>query len=317
MSVNKDKSRLWKRDIAASVDLYNDWFIRFAPAAFRTERVKTTAAVKDMFQLTASLKTLTPAVLRMHPSVLPALRMSTCPPIARDRLVGLAGVGKSLVGSMEDGRIPPRMDSAALERDLRRICEKITALLDRDMLPWLTDRSRPDAATLDRSATIVADRLCGAQADPIIRNAQEARQLAAIARWLMRRGYRRIAPHPADQHPKTMPAGTFAFRMNVRVGPNLGLSIPVDVVVQPKKPRKDRMPILIEAKSAGDFTNVNKRRKEESDKMGRLKKRFGAATPYVLFLCGYFDGGYLGYEAAEGIDWVWEHRIGDLARLGL
>jgi len=33
--------------------------------------------------------------------------------------------------------------------------------------------------------------------------------------------------------------------------------------------------------------------------------------------CGYFDSGYLGYEAAEGIDWVWEHRIDDLARLGL
>jgi hypothetical protein len=38
---------------------------------------------------------------------------------------------------------------------------------------------------------------------------------------------------------------------------------------------------------------------------------------FVLFLCGYFDGGYLGYEAAEGIDWVWEHRIDDLAAFGL
>jgi len=25
----------------------------------------------------------------------------------------------------------------------------------------------------------------------------------------------------------------------------------------------------------------------------------------------------LGYEAAEGIDWVWEHRIDDLVKLGL
>jgi hypothetical protein len=33
-----------------------------------------------------------------------------------------------------------------------------------------------------------------------------------------------------------------------------------------------------------------------------------------LFLCGYFDSGYLGYEAAEGIDWVWEHRISDLEK---
>ena len=30
-------------------------------------------------------------------------------------------------------------------------------------------------------------------------------------------------------------------------------------------------------------------------------------------MCGYFDAAYLGYEAAEGIDWIWEHRIEDLA----
>jgi len=32
-------------------------------------------------------------------------------------------------------------------------------------------------------------------------------------------------------------------------------------------------------------------------------------------LCGYFEPGYLGYEASEGIDWIWEHRINDLATL--
>ena len=34
-------------------------------------------------------------------------------------------------------------------------------------------------------------------------------------------------------------------------------------------------------------------------------------------LCGYFDSGYLGYEAAEGLDWIWEHRISDMEALGL
>lgn len=33
----------------------------------------------------------------------------------------------------------------------------------------------------------------------------------------------------------------------------------------------------------------------------------------VLFLWGYFDAWYLGYEASEGVDWVWEHRVDDLA----
>ena len=74
---------------------------------------------------------------------------------------------------------------------------------------------------------------------------------------------------------------------------------------------------MIEAKSAGDFTNVNKRRKEEATKMAQLKRTLGNRVEYVLFLCGYFDSGYLGYEAAEGIDWVWEHRIDDFAEFDL
>jgi hypothetical protein len=62
---------------------------------------------------------------------------------------------------------------------------------------------------------------------------------------------------------------------------------------------------------------VNKRRKEEATKMVQLRETFGSSVEFVLFLCGYFDGGYLGYEATEGIDWIWEHRIGDLDQLGL
>lgn len=38
---------------------------------------------------------------------------------------------------------------------------------------------------------------------------------------------------------------------------------------------------------------------------------------FVLFFCGYFGSDCLGYEAAEGLDWVWEHRIDDLPRPGL
>jgi hypothetical protein len=74
---------------------------------------------------------------------------------------------------------------------------------------------------------------------------------------------------------------------------------------------------LVEAKSAGDFTNTNKRRKEEAIKVAQLRTTYGNTIRFVLFLCGYFDSGYLGYEAAEGIDWVWEHRIDDLEELGV
>jgi hypothetical protein len=74
---------------------------------------------------------------------------------------------------------------------------------------------------------------------------------------------------------------------------------------------------LIEAKSAGDFTNTNKRRKEEATKIRQLQVAHGEGIRFVLSLCGYFGTDYLGYEAAEGLDWVWEHRIEDLLKLGL
>ena len=117
-----------------------------------------------------------------------------------------------------------------------------------------------------------------------------------------------------------MQPGTFSFRMNVpakQAGTNKKVNIPVDAVIMPQKARKGDVPLLVEAKSAGDFTNVNKRRKEEATKMNQLRLTYGKNVRFVLFLCGYFDSGYLGYEAAEGIDWVWEHRIADLGKFGL
>ena len=35
MGVSLDKPQNWKADIAQSVDMYNDWFMKFAPKAFR------------------------------------------------------------------------------------------------------------------------------------------------------------------------------------------------------------------------------------------------------------------------------------------
>ena len=85
----------------------------------------------------------------------------------------------------------------------------------------------------------------------------------------------------------------------------------------PRTAQPGDMPLMIEAKSAGDFTNTNKRRKEEAQKINQLRHTFPSGVQFVLFLCGYFDSGYLGYEAGELIDWVWEHRIDDLEKFGL
>jgi hypothetical protein len=316
MSINADKPHRWKRDIAASVDLFNKWFLAFAPKAYRETRLETTKQVEEGLLLTQDLTAITPAVLKGHPRILPILRMATCPPLARDRLVGLASANKSLVLAMESGRIAVRMPAAGLSVNLERVCGTVKKMLDVDIFPWLEGNRAASADERYRASTIVADRLCGAVSDPIVRNAQEKRQLALIGNYLEKSGYQQ-KPHPASHPLRDMTPGTYAFRMVVVAGELHRVNIPVDVVIQPKKPSADRIPVLIEAKSAGDFTNVNKRRKEEATKIRQIRGTYGKKARFVLFLCGYFDSGYLGYEAAEGIDWIWEHRIEDLAQLGL
>lgn len=318
MPVNLDKPQNWKADIARSVDMYNDWFMNFAPKAFRETRLATTVTVEATLQATENLTNIKPAILRKHPEVLSTLRMSTCPPIAVDRLIGLSGVSASLVKTMElDRKLPPRMAVAAMDADLEKIGAIIERMADPDIFVWLGRETPATEAEIHRAATIVADRLCGAVANPIIRNAQEKRQLAAIKVWLEARGYAQVA---AGIRFDAMPAGTFSFRMNVPVKLEGGIqtiNIPVDAVIKPLNSAANELPIFIEAKSAGDFTNTNKRRKEEAVKMAQLRSNYGGQVRFNLFLCGYFDSGYLGYEAAEGIDWVWEHRIDDLAEFGI
>ncbi|MBI4999975.1 MAG: XamI family restriction endonuclease [Euryarchaeota archaeon] len=315
--INADKPYLWKQDIDTSVDLFNDWFMRFAPKAYRDSRQKTTNQVIDAIKLTNNLSCITIDVLKEHPDVLPILRMSTSPPLARDRLMGLAHVNKNLMLKMEEeGKIAKRMKKDDVDKQLTRICEIVSELLDIDILPWVPLSKSPSLKQKERASTIIADRLCGAVANPIIRNAQEQRQLALISRYLTTYSYKQIT-HASGIPINELSAGTFSLRMNVPAGEDKNIKIPIDVVIQPKKLKKDKLPILIEAKSAGDFTNVNKRRKEEATKMRQLRSAYGKNIQLILFLCGYFDAGYLGYEAAEGLDWIWEHRIDDLETLGI
>ena len=69
--------------------------------------------VEDGLSMTADLTTITPEVIKKSPAILPTLRMSTCPPLARDRLIGLADSSKNLVGSLEKGKLPQNSSRAA------------------------------------------------------------------------------------------------------------------------------------------------------------------------------------------------------------
>jgi hypothetical protein len=320
MPINADKPHLWKADTRASVDQFNQWFVLFAPKAYRDTRKKTIENVEEGLTLTADLTRIDSDTIKTTPGIVPMLRMATCPPLARDRLVGLADSSKNFVYSLERGKIPPQLSPQLLEEHLGKISSVLSKMLDGDIFPWLGERRRPTTEERYRSSTIVADRLCGAVAEPIVRNAQEKRQLVLLEGRLTSKGYK-LNAHPPSVPITEMEPGTFSFRLNVLVksskADGKAVRIPVDAVIQPLEAKLPHLPLLIEAKSAGDFTNVNKRRKEEATKINQLKATYGDRVVFVLFLCGYFDAAYLGYEAAEGIDWVWEHRIEDFDQLGI
>ena len=319
MTVNRNKVDIWKSDVMKSVDFYNDWFMNFAPKAFGETRIKTTEQVENALKCTDNLTNICSEILKQKPEILPILRMTTCPPIARDRLIGLAGISSNLVKCMEvEKRIPPRMQVSSLDKDLMKIGQIIEKMIDPDIFIWKVRKDKGSPEEIYRASTIVADRLCGAVADPIIRNAQEKRQLLSIKNWLEIRGYQELKSDKIKDF-RQMKPGTFSFRLNVSVAiSDAGsVNIPVDAVIMPLNAKSGDFPILMEAKSAGDFTNTNKRRKEEAIKIQQLQRTYGKQISFNLFLCGYFDSSYLGYEAAEGIDWIWEHRIDDLAQLGL
>ena len=102
MPINADKPHLWKADTRASVDQFNQWFMKFAPKAYRDTRKKTITSVDQGLLITKDLSTITPEVIKANPGILPTLRMSTSrprPPYRSGRFDqefrGLPGRGKT------------------------------------------------------------------------------------------------------------------------------------------------------------------------------------------------------------------------------
>ena len=219
--------------------------------------------------------------------------MATAPPLARDRLIGLAYVSPNLVRSMEGQanrppRLPPRMPPEQLSDELERICDVLTELIDIDIFSWLGTDEDPAEEEVIRAASVLADRLCGAISDPIIRNAQEKRQLSTLRTWFDANSYLYVtqAQLPDINH---MRPGTYTFGYNIPVqSGRQSVNITVVCVVQPIHAGQDDLPIILEAKSAGDFTNTNKRRKEEAQKLNQLQRTYGGGIQFLLLLCGYF-----------------------------
>lgn len=158
--------------------------------------------------------------------------------------------------------------------------------------------------------------MSNAVATTIVENALKEYQLGEITSYIEKRGYVKKA-HPRGAWLDTMTPGRFTFNYPVMTAIQAGkVTVPVDAMIQSRIPRPSRLPIMVEVKSSANFTNTQKPR-SEAKTVNQLKATFANDVCYVAFLCGYFDCGYLGYDAADGIDWVWAHRLDDFAKLGI
>ncbi len=319
MDINRTRRDKWKTDTQKSVEYYNNWFIKFAPKAFREVRCEAIEIVEEAMKGTDEFRSITSRILKGHPYILPAMRMATLPTLAEDRLAGLTGVPKATIKTLDDGKLPARLEDEDLNEQLNAITKAIQKLIDKDLMPWLEEDREIENEELAIAVNVIADRLCSALADPTVRNAQEERQLNTIAKYLEECDYNMIKSN-SIRRADDMPAGSYAYHLNIPVEDNDGKMnrLPIDVAIKPFGSKGGEMPILIECKSAGDFANTNKRRKEEAQKVSQLRKTYGEKRiNYILFLGGYFDTSYLEYEAAEGIDWVWEHNVSELEKAGI
>ena len=317
-SINKNKTERWKADMQKSVLFYNEWFLNFAPDTYVDARKKAIDKVENAFQKTECFNRLSIDMLKTAPEAITILRLATTPPLARDRLIGLADINSNLIEKMEKGKFPPRMNQKDIDNSLARIIDIINRLIDKDIMPWLEGKRYPHEMDRLLATHVIGDRVCGSVSDPVIRNEQERRQLKSIKDYLDKKGYTFVDSNDVDNF-MTMEAGTYSYHLNVLAKRRDGkdVNMPIDVVIKRKDAKADELPVLIECKSAGDFANTNKRRKEEAIKIEQLKLKYGNKVEFILFLCGYFDCSYLGYEAGEGIDWIWEHRIEDFNKAGI
>ena len=177
--INSNKPHLWKADIAASVDQFNQWFMRFAPEAFRSTRVETTEHVKAALVATNDLRTLNAATLKANPGALPTLRMCTAPPLAVDRL----GTPGFLALQREGIRL---IDSAPVTTEAREV------------------KTAEEIELLELNSQILMEML-GAFEGAIAPGVRERDLLAVLVDTLLRSGGEHVATSTVCSGPNTNP----------------------------------------------------------------------------------------------------------------
>ena len=216
LSINKKNVDQWKTDVQKSVLYYNEWFLKYAPSTYIKSRQEAIAKVETIFQKTDCLNTLSVNMLKEVPDAITILRMATTPPLARDRLVGLADIPRDFIKKLEEGTLPSKLSESQANLILGKIIAIVNKILDKDIMPWLEKKATPDEIDRLSAKQIIGDRVCGSLADPLIRNEQERRQLSGIKKFLIKRGYRFVESEDIKDF-KSMEEHTFTFHLNVPV----------------------------------------------------------------------------------------------------
>jgi hypothetical protein len=297
----------WQVEIDRSIAEYNEWYLGKAPGMWIEARGRATGECKAAMEALSDFRDVSAETLMFSPRALAVIRMAISPTMARERFAMFVGVTKNFVEKMErDGVLPPRTPDP--EGCLRRICEFVNPILDPVLFPWIAEDRKPTAREREDALLVLGDRRANATYGPVLRNSQEARQKALMREFLESHGFDYTEAAAFE-----MPPGTFRFGRTVRLPTDDGKhrNLPCDCIVAPLDPA---LPLAcVEMKSAGDATNVNKRRKEESEKHSALSVAFGKKTVFLLQLFGYFNAGYLRFEREAGLDWAWDHTLADLA----
>lgn len=216
--INADKPNRWNEDTQASILQYNDWFFNYAPSTYQSARGECIEGVQRLLDGTDYLRSLDEQYLWNNPEDLAIARMFCAPPIARERLAGLAQVSKTIVQSMEKGNVPRGRSRAQRQEAISRIIPVLKHLTDTQLCAWLKEGTHPSDREIEIASCVAGDRLCGSLTDPLIRNEQERRQLSKLDAYLDARGYQRVE-NPAIQAFDMLP-GTYSHHKNVSMYKN-------------------------------------------------------------------------------------------------
>ena len=325
MPTADESASTWQQDADASVAEYNAWYVQFAREAYTTARTEAANLVNQAFALTNDLTDVTPDILTRTPKIIKVLRMTSSPTWAVDRLIGIStdpaqslqgGASiETVIDNMEANKLPK--DQRGLHSAIKKIIGHIKGRYDPTLLPWLEPPRTPTDEEWTLAIHLLTDRLAQSIANPRVRAEQESRQINRIVAWLEDRGYAadtRKGIKYTDMRPGT-------FRRNLRMEGTLAnggtKAVPIDIAVMPPQAHPGDLPVMIECKSAGDYTNVNKRQKEEATKYENIQRMHGQRMTYALYLSGYFDQKFRDDEAASGFTFVWHHRHQELENLGI